>query len=98
MFTLHFDCQQIHSRADFYHQLRQQYSTDYLFGDSLDALWDWLTGEIPLPLTCYFHQLQPHQLRAEHPLAAILALMDEVREEAPKLYHIVIEQADTTSH
>jgi len=93
MFTLHFDCQQIHSRADFYHQLRQQYSTD-----SLDALWDWLTGEIPLPLTCYFHQLQPQQLHAEHPLAAILALMDEVREEAPKLYHIVIEQADTTSH
>jgi len=95
MFTLHFDCQQIHSRADFYQQLRQQYSTDYLFGDSLDALWDWLTGEIPLPLTCHFHQLCPHQLNANHPLASIIELLNEARREEPSLYHIIIDYDDS---
>ncbi|MBT0729161.1 barstar family protein [Rosenbergiella nectarea] len=95
MFTLHFDCPHIHSRADFYHQLRQQYATDYRFGDSLDALWDWLTGEIPLPVTCYFHQFQPQQLAPDHPLSAIVALFYEAREEEPDLYHIIVEQADS---
>ncbi|WP_241578380.1 barstar family protein [Rosenbergiella nectarea] len=95
MFTLHFDCPQIHSRADFYHQLRQQYATVYLFGDSLDALWDWLTGEIPLPVTCYFHQLQPQQLAPDQPLASVVALFHEAREQEPDLYHIIIEQADS---
>lgn len=92
MFMLHFDCQHIHSRADFYHQLRRQYQATNAFGDSLDALWDWLTGEFPLPLTCYFHHLQPQQLAADQPLAAIVDLFYEAREEAPDQYHIVLEQ------
>ncbi|WP_241607660.1 barstar family protein [Rosenbergiella australiborealis] len=90
MFTLHFNCQTIHSRDDFYRQLCQQYQTDQPFGYSLDALWDWLTGELPLPLTCHFHNLQSYPLSAEQPLAAIIELLQEARAEQPELYHIVI--------
>jgi len=95
MFTLHFDCQQIDSDADFYHQLRQQYAAPMHFGDSLDALWDWLTGELPLPMTCYFHHIDPQQLTAGHPLAAIVALFFEAKEQEPDLYQIILDQADS---
>jgi len=91
MFTLHFNCQHIDSREDFYQQLCQQYSTHQPFGESLDAFWDWLTGELPLPLTCHFHHLTAQQLSAASPLAGILDTLYQAQSEYPDLYHIVID-------
>lgn len=91
MFTLHFDCRDIKTRDDFYQQLCQQYPAYSSFGYNLDGLWDWLTGELPLPLTCHFHGLNPQQLKAGQPLATIFAVLHEAQAEQRDLYHIVVD-------
>ncbi len=49
MLILSFDFQQLANRDAFYQQLAQQSHCPYLFGNNLDALWDWLTGEWNCP-------------------------------------------------
>ncbi len=79
MFTLEFDGRRLASQEDFYRQLTTQYISVFEFGDSLDALWDWLTGELPLPLTINFNHLSQAQLQPDQPLAPIFALLFEAQ-------------------
>lgn len=44
------DFYRIHTWAAFYRSLKEQTELPAYFGNNLDALWDWITGEAELPM------------------------------------------------
>lgn len=58
--SINIDCRHIHSADDFYTQFIAQAAIDGEFGYNLDALWDWLTGALPLPALIKIHHITGH--------------------------------------
>lgn len=63
---------------DFYAALRQQANLPDYFGDNLNALNDWITGEAKLPLSLEFENLAPDQLEIFEDL---IETLEEISEE-----------------
>lgn len=91
MYRLEFDCQQLASADDFYLQLSRQYPDHPLFGHNLDALWDWLTGELPLPLELVFYSAQPEQFADGQPLAALMQTLLQAQQQMPREISILVK-------
>ncbi len=77
MLTIRFDFHRLHSRQDFYHHLVKHSHCDTVFGDNLDALWDWLTGGMPLPATFELQGLK----EIREPLRPVLAVIEQAASE-----------------
>ncbi|MCZ4058355.1 barstar family protein [Pantoea sp. LMR881] len=75
MLILSFDFQQLANRDAFYQQLAQQSHCPYLFGNNLDALWDWLTGGMELPAEIYLRHVARDT--RDDTFAPVLALLEE---------------------
>ncbi|WP_439212075.1 barstar family protein [Duffyella gerundensis] len=80
--TLHrlsFDFRQIADMSAFYrHFVRLTHSGAH-FGNNLDALWDVLTGEMPLPAEIALCHL--HSAARQETFAALIALLREAEVE-----------------
>lgn len=80
MLTAVFDFRKIHQESRFYQQLLKQTHGPDSFGHNLDALWDWLTGGMALPVVLELNQLPafPH-----HMLQRILPVLVQAAAELP---------------
>lgn len=73
-----FDFNQIADLPAFYRYFANQFGLAEAFGANLDALWDAVTGEIPLPVEIVFSHLTS---RSKRRFAAIILLFEEAEEE-----------------
>ncbi len=80
-----FDLQHVHDEQDFYRQFAEKFALDD-FGNNLDALWDVLTGGVPLPLRIVLRHLPQH--RAEAGLQRIVDLMQEAETETEGAFSV----------
>jgi ribonuclease inhibitor len=72
------DFKGIHTYHQFYNQCKKQFDLPEYFGHNLDALWDMLTTELPLPVVVQCIHLTPfHQQK----FASQLALFKEAANE-----------------
>ncbi|AOM42134.1 barstar family protein [Xenorhabdus hominickii] len=73
-----FDFDDIPGFATFYRKFKECFELGDDFGANLDALWDVVTGGIPLPIEINFIHFTP-QKRAH--FAALVLLFEEAEEE-----------------
>lgn len=83
---LRFDFTTIFSLADFYQALKNQITLPDYFGNNLDALYDFLTVEAPLPLTMEFSQLSSHQRSL---FGALISTLKEIEAKEPLFTFII---------
>ncbi|GAB3008773.1 barstar family protein [Niabella terrae] len=62
MKELEFDFSRIGSMTDFYQMAGRRWDLPEYFGNNLDALWDFVTGDAALPLRVRFVHLSLSQL------------------------------------
>ncbi|WP_168426575.1 barstar family protein [Erwinia amylovora] len=82
-----FDLQRMEDSADFYRQFALKINLD-VFGANQDALWDVLTGGVPLPLCITLRHLQGHPQQAG--LERIVAVMKEAEQETGGAFSVHI--------
>ncbi|AUX72708.1 barstar family protein [Erwinia pyrifoliae] len=82
-----FDLQRVEDCADFYRQFAIAFNLNF-FGANQDALWDMLTGGVPLPLRITLRHLQGHPQQAE--LERIVAVMKEAEQETGGAFSVHI--------
>lgn len=75
MLTIRLDFHQLADREAFYRALAQQSGCPFVFGNNLDALWDWLTGGMALPARIELRHAAG--LRDSDEFAAVLDLLEE---------------------
>ncbi|MEJ4044227.1 barstar family protein [Erwinia sp. SLM-02] len=80
-----FDLQDVNDEQDFYRLFAEKFGLDD-FGDNLDALWDVLTGGVPLPLRIVLRHLTRHS--AGVALQRILAVMQEAETETAGAFSV----------
>lgn len=56
-----FDFDTIGNMDDFYIQLKQKLEFPDYFGNNLDALYDTISGDLPMPLAIEFTNMHPEQ-------------------------------------
>ncbi|MBD2790838.1 barstar family protein [Xenorhabdus szentirmaii] len=78
MKKVEFDFSQLPDLASFYREFKQSFGLGDTFGFNLDALWDVVTGDIPLPIEIEFSHFTP-QKRTR--FAALVLLFEEAEEE-----------------
>lgn len=76
--TIVFDFATIGSMDDFYDQLQQKLSFADFFGRNLDALYDTISGDLPMPLLMEFTNF-PTQKQAE--FAALIDTLKDLEED-----------------
>jgi ribonuclease inhibitor len=77
------DFEDIGSYQDFYSKLSEQTELPEWFGNNLDAMYDWVTGIVDLPLHLVFVNMHPAQLESFEDL---LQLLEEAEEETEDFY------------
>lgn len=90
MRTLTFDCRTISCPQDFYQQLVKQQGSEHHFGHNLDALWDWLTGYLPLPICFVFDNLT--EAEQWHQLMPIISLLEQASEQTAGQIKLLINR------
>lgn len=75
------DFESITNMDDFYEQLKEIIALPEYFGDNLDALNDVITGDLPLPLSIKFVNMNPFQLMSFSELIEMMKVLDEEMEE-----------------
>ncbi|ROR15069.1 barstar family protein [Erwinia sp. JUb26] len=80
-----FDLLDVRDEQDFYRQFAEKFALDG-FGHNLDALWDVLTGEVPLPLRIVLRHLPQHP--AEAGLQRIVTVMREAESETAGAFSV----------
>lgn len=83
---LHFDFTTLFSSDDFYYALKGQITLPDYFGNNLDALYDFLCVEAPLPLTIVFSHLTASQKDLFNPLVNTLR---EIEKREPLFTFII---------
>lgn len=78
MQTLYIDFTEIGDFEDFYHQLKKQWKLPDYFGDNLDALYDFITGDAEMPLHIEFVNMSVDQLET---FENLLNTMEDAQEE-----------------
>lgn len=78
MKTLHFDFLSIEEYEDFYAELKKQTELPECFGDNLDALFDWLTGDAEMPMKFELENLNLNQLEE---FDELITTLDDVMNE-----------------
>ncbi|WP_127957017.1 barstar family protein [Serratia microhaemolytica] len=73
-----FDFDLIPDLATFYRDFATQFTLEQGFGANLDALWDVVTADIPLPVNIVFIHLNPQRRQQ---FAAIIALFEQAEQE-----------------
>jgi ribonuclease inhibitor len=73
-----FDFNQIPDLSAFYADFSRQFALDDHFGGNLDALWDELTGNLPLPLDIEFINLTSGRRRH---FGALMLVFEEAEDE-----------------
>lgn len=72
MNTIYIDFSNIGDYEDFYTQLKEKLTLPEYFGDNLDALYDSITGFVPLPLHIEFVNMSVDQLETFEDLLVTL--------------------------
>lgn len=80
-----FDLQDVRDEQAFYRQFAEKFAL-HGFGNNLDALWDVLTGEVPLPLRIMLRHLHGHP--AEAGLQRIITVMREAESETAGAFSV----------
>lgn len=78
MDTIYIDFSEIGDYEDFYAQLKEKISVSEGFGDNLDALYDVISGDFPLPMHLEFVNMSVEQLED---FEELLGLLEETEEE-----------------
>lgn len=78
MNTIYIDFSEIGDYEDFYAQLKEKISVSEGFGDNLDALYDAISGDFPLPMHLEFVNMSVEQLED---FEELLGLLEETEEE-----------------
>lgn len=82
------DFYRIHTWAAFYRSLKEQAQLPEYFGNNLDALWDWITGEAELPLRVQFSNLSVFQLKK---FGKLMSLMEDAHTELGTSFNFSFE-------
>ncbi|MFZ1528288.1 MAG: barstar family protein [Ferruginibacter sp.] len=85
---INIDFYRIHTWAAFYRSLHEQTELPEYFGNNLDALWDWVTGEAVLPLSVLFTNLSDFQLKK---FGKLITLMQDAQTELEADFSFCIE-------
>jgi len=83
-----FDFTRINDLPAFYSAFQRQFALDDGFGANLDALWDSVTGAIPLPIEIAFVHLNS---RSKRRFAALILLFEEAEEELEGQLHFNVQ-------
>lgn len=83
-----FDFEEIFSLEDFYKSLHDKIELPAHFGDNLDALNDYISGGIELPLTVKFINLSLNKLERFEELIQVMEELDLNIEEVEFSYFI----------
>lgn len=75
-----FNFSKIYTYHTFYTLCKQKLNLPAYFGNNLDALWDYITGDMELPITIHFTGISPYH---EKKFKALLQLMQEAAHEMP---------------
>lgn len=76
-----FDFKEIENLGILYDELSEKLKLPDYFGRNLDALWDVLTGEIDLPVSVHFINLNEQQLAIFHDVIELFVEASEELEE-----------------
>ncbi|AHM66833.1 barstar family protein [Paenibacillus polymyxa] len=71
----------IHGKEELHDTLQAQLGLDQTYGRNLDALWDCLTGSIPMPLTIQWLDFHASRKSLGEYADRLLDLMREAEEE-----------------
>lgn len=85
---INIDFYRIHTWKAFYRELKKQLSLPDYFGNNLDALWDWLTGEAELPMSIQFSNISGFQLKK---FGTLITLMQDAETELKPDFSFSIE-------
>ncbi len=88
MKTVYIDFTQIGDYEEFYEQLREKMSLPEHFGDNLDALNDFISGDAALPLHLEFVNLSVDQLETFEDLLLTLEDADDEVEDFSFTYYL----------
>lgn len=85
---LTFDFTRIHTMEDFYEALEEKLELPPHFGRNLDALYDVISGDLPLPLHVKFVEMGLSQLEPFDPLLETMEDLEEALEEFEFTYRL----------
>lgn len=81
------ELQNIHSVAQFYHQLQTSLALEATFGQNLDALYDSLSTDIEGPIFIYWHHYREDAQRlGEKCFKAIQQVFEDIQAERPDFF------------
>lgn len=86
--TVYIDFTDIGDEEDFYAQLQEKLPLPEHFGDNLDALNDFLTGELEMPLHLEFVNMSVDQLEIFEDLLTMLEDIEEEQEGFSFAYYL----------
>lgn len=89
MNVLIIDFRYVANRADLYRIFADKCQLPYRFGDNLDALWDVLMAELPLPLHIQLKYLSRHQ--SPEQFNPVIELLGEAGQALNGLLAVTIE-------
>ena len=94
MKTIYIDFTDLGDYEDFYAQLKEKLTLPEFFGDNLDALYDFLTGFVEMPLHLEFVNMSVEQLEVFEDLLLTLEDADDELEDFTFSYFLVQYEED----
>lgn len=92
MKKINIDFTDIADMEDFYVELKENSSVQEYFGDNLDALFDYVTGEAEMPLEIEFQNLSVEQLEE---FEGLINTLEDAEEELKNFsFRYYLEQFD----
>ncbi len=88
MSTIYIDFADLGDYEDFYAQLKVKMELPEYFGENLDALYDVITGDVPLPMHLEFVNMSVDQLETFEDLLTTLEDAEEALEDFTFAYYL----------